>query len=72
MQSTPTRTANPVLSIVAVVVGVVLVALGQFVLDHLADTSDTWHYVQHGVLFVGGVLIGIGALRLYQLGQRRA
>lgn len=62
-------TAGPIVSIV---VGVLLVVVGQFLLDSLADTSDTWHNVQHGVLFVAGVLIGIGALRLYQLGQRRA
>lgn len=62
-------TAGPIVSIV---VGVLLVVVGQFLLDSLADTSDTWHNVQHGVLFVAGVLIGIGALRLYQLGQRHA
>jgi hypothetical protein len=56
---------------VGVVLGVVLIILGQFALDHLADTSDTWHYIQHGVFVVAGIVIGIGATRLYVAGQRR-
>ena len=56
----------------AIVLGVVLIILGQFVLERLADTSDTWHYIQHGVFVVSGVLVGVGATRLYGAGQQRA
>lgn len=62
---------NPlVMPVVAIIVGVVAVLLGQFVLDKLADQSDTWHWIQHGVLFVGGVVIGVGGTRLWASGQR--
>jgi protein-S-isoprenylcysteine O-methyltransferase Ste14 len=70
MQSTKSApgVATPVISLV---VGVILVIVGQFFLDHLADTSDTWHYIQHGVLFAGGLLVGAAVLLLYQRGQQR-
>jgi hypothetical protein len=55
-----------------IVLGIVLVILGQFFLDKLADSSDTWHWIQHGVLFVGGVSIGGAAAMLWASGQRRA
>ena len=56
--------------VVLLVVGVVLVILGQFVLDGLADQSDTWHWIQHGVLFLGGISIGVAGVRLWASGQR--
>ncbi len=67
--STANRT-NLVVPIVALIVGVVLVLLAQFTLDHLADTSDTWHNIQHGTFLVGGVVIGIGGTLLWASGQR--
>jgi multisubunit Na+/H+ antiporter MnhB subunit len=69
--SAAASSAAPVVPIVAIVVGVILVVLGQFVLDHLADTSDTWHFIQHGVLFVGGLGVGGGVVALFRSGQRR-
>ena len=57
--------------VIGIVVGVILVILGQFFLDSLADSSDTWHYIQHGVLFVGGLCIGAAVALLYVRGQRR-
>jgi hypothetical protein len=70
MQATQSRpsVATPVIGIV---VGVILVTIGQFFLDKLADTSDTWHYIQHGVLFVGGLAAGAGIALLYVRGQQR-
>ena len=56
--------------VVGIVVGVVLVVLGQFFLDGLADGSDTWHWIQHGVLFVGGLSIGAAAATLWATGRR--
>jgi hypothetical protein len=65
-------TPVPIGWIVAIVVGVVLILLGQFGLDGLSDSSPTWHWVQHGVFVVCGILVGIGGLKLYGFGQRRA
>ena len=56
--------------VVAVVVGIVLVILAQYVLDSLADTSDTWHNIQHGTFFVGGLGVGIGGTLLWASGRR--
>jgi hypothetical protein len=61
-----------VIPVVGVAAGVVLIVIGQFLLDTLADTSDTWHYLQHGVFVAAGLVIGIAASRLYTLGQQRA
>jgi len=35
-----------VVPVIVLVIGVILVLLGQFFLDSLADSSDTWHWVQ--------------------------
>jgi drug/metabolite transporter (DMT)-like permease len=67
--STKSRT-NLVAPIVAIVLGIVLVLVAQFTLDHLADTSDAWHNIQHGTFLLGGVLIGIGGTLLWASGQR--
>jgi multisubunit Na+/H+ antiporter MnhB subunit len=67
--STGSRT-NLVTPIIAVVVGIVLVILAQYFLDHLADTSDTWHNIQHGTFFVGGLGVGIGGTLLWASGRR--
>jgi drug/metabolite transporter (DMT)-like permease len=67
--STPART-NVVVPIIFVVIGVVLLVLAQFFLDHLADTSDTWHNIQHATFFVGGLGVGIGGTLLWASGQR--
>lgn len=61
---------SPVGAIVALVVGIVLILIGQFLLDSLADSNDTWHWIQHGTIFVGGLAVGIGATLLYVRGQR--
>ena len=70
MQTTTAGGSALVVPIVSLLVGVVLVVLGQFFLDKLADQSDTWHWIQHGVLFVGGIFAGIGGTRLWTSGQR--
>ena len=56
--------------VVVLIVGIALVMIGQFVLDRPADTSDAWHWIQHGVLFAGGLAVG-GALTLLYLSGRR-
>ena len=56
--------------VVVLIVGIVLVLIGQFILDTLADTSDTWHWFQHGALFAGGAAVGGALTRLYMAGRR--
>ncbi|HEY4027396.1 MAG TPA: hypothetical protein VGO86_13280 [Candidatus Dormibacteraeota bacterium] len=67
--SSPDR-SNLVVPVITIVVGLVLVILAQFVLDHLADTSDAWHNIQHGTFLVGGLGIGIGGTLLWASGRR--
>lgn len=72
MQRTRSASGGAVLAVIGVAVGLALVIIGQFVLDTLADASDAWHYLQHGVFVAAGFVIGISASRLYALGQRCA
>ena len=51
------------------IVGIALVIVGQFFLDVLSDTSDTWHWIQHGVMFAGGLAVGVAVTRLYIAGR---
>ncbi len=56
----------------AVLVGVVVTLFAQFAMDSVADSSDLGHWVQHGLLFWSGILVGLGLFRLYQrAGERR-
>ena len=59
-------------ALLVVVVGVAIVAIAQFTLDSLSLSSPSWHLIQHGIIAVGGVVIGVGATRLYQMGQPQA
>lgn len=65
------RGSSLAVPVIGIVLGIVLVVLGQFVLDGLADSNDTWHFVQHGVLFVAGAAIGASGALLWASGQRR-
>ena len=38
--------------------------------DHLADSNNTIHFTQHGLIFAGGVLLGM-AIRDVQRAARR-
>lgn len=55
--------------VIAVIAGIVLVLLAQFVFDGLADTSDAWHNIQHGAFFVGGIAVGAGGARIRASGR---
>lgn len=57
--------------IIALLVGAVLVLVAQFPLDPLADANESWHMVQHGTFFIGGVCVGVGLTLLFHAGQRR-
>lgn len=64
------RAALPMLSLAGLVVGILLVVLAEFVLDGLADGNETWHWIQHGTFFVGGLVTGVSATRVYLSEQR--
>jgi hypothetical protein len=66
------RRGSPVIPIVGLVLGIAGGLVANYTLDHLADTSDTWHQIQHGTFFVAGILVGYALLALYQFSRRRA
>ena len=66
------RGAMPVIPIIGLVLGVAGGLVANYTLDHLADTSDTWHQVQHGTFFVAGALVGYALTALYQYFRKRA
>jgi len=49
-----------------------VVLLGQFALDGPADTSTIVHWIQHGLLFGGGVGTGLALNAIRSAGQSRA
>jgi hypothetical protein len=55
----------------AFAIGVVVVLLAQFPMESFADQSDLGHWIQHGMLFWGGVTVGAAAYGLWRRGQRR-
>jgi hypothetical protein len=62
--------AFPVLPVAGLVVGILLVVVAEFVLDGLADGNETWHWLQHGTFFLGGMTVGISATLVYLSEQR--
>jgi len=67
----PANPAAPVPVLMVLVIGIALVAVGQFFLDSLSNTNDAWHWIQHGVIFAGGLAVG-GASTLLYLASRRS
>ena len=65
-----TTSRNLVIPVIALVVGIALVLIANSTLDSLADSSDTWHNIQHGTFVVGGAIIGIGGTLLWASGRR--
>jgi multisubunit Na+/H+ antiporter MnhB subunit len=58
-------------SIVVLAIGVGVAAFGQLYLDSFIDASLTWHWLQHGTLFIGGLAAGEAAYGLYLRELRR-
>lgn len=54
------------------IVSLAAVLLSQFALDGAADSSLFFHWMQHGLLFSGGLGVGVAACTLRNLGQSRA
>jgi hypothetical protein len=59
------RGASAVIPVIGLILGVAGGLLANYTLDHLADTSDTWHQIQHGTFFVSGILVGYALTALY-------
>ena len=66
------RAASPIIPVIGLIVGIAGALLANYTLDHLADTSDTWHQIQHGTFFVSGVLVGFGLTALYRVLRKSA
>ena len=59
------RAGFPVIPVIGLILGVAGGLLANYTLDHLADTSDTWHQIQHGTFFVSGIVLGYALTALY-------
>jgi len=66
------RAASPVIPAIGLILGIAGALLANYTLDHLADTSDTWHQIQHGTFFVSGILVGFGLTALYRVLRKSA
>jgi hypothetical protein len=58
------RTRALALVIFAALLEVVLILP---VVDHLADDHPTIHFTQHGLIFLGGILMGVALRDAYRL-----
>jgi hypothetical protein len=70
--SSTTRSGSVVIPVIGLVAGIALALIANYTLDSLADSSDTWHQIQHGTFFVGGILVGFGLTQLYRVLRQRA
>jgi len=66
------RRTSQAMPVAVLILGLALVVIGQFFLDSLASSGEVWHWVQHGVLFAGGLVIGVAATLLYLAGRQLA
>ena len=46
--------------------GLLATLTAQFGIDSFADTSQLGHWLQHGLLFTGGVAVGSALVQLYR------
>lgn len=67
-----TRAISPVVPIIGLIVGIALALIANYTLDSLADSSDAWHQIQHGIFFVGGGLVGYALTQLYRVARSRS
>ncbi len=63
-------TGSPVVPVVGLILGIVLALVANYTLDSLADSSETWHQIQHGTFFVAGIFVGFGLTQLYRVLRR--
>ncbi|MHB8593786.1 MAG: hypothetical protein ACYDB3_05545 [Acidimicrobiales bacterium] len=57
---------------IVLAVSVAVVLLAQFALNSWAEANQLQHQIQHGLIFMGGIGVGVSGLSLYGTGQRRA
>ena len=62
---------SPVIPIIGLILGIALGLIANYTLDSLADSSDTWHQIQHGTFFVAGALVGYALTQLYRVARSR-
>jgi hypothetical protein len=60
------RPADQAAPVAVTVVGLALVLISR------SDTSEAWHWIQHGLLFAGGLAAGAATTLLYPAGRRLA
>ena len=65
------RAVSPVIPVIGLIVGIALALIANYTLDSLADTSDTWHQIQHGTFFVAGIFVGYALTQLYRVARSR-
>jgi multisubunit Na+/H+ antiporter MnhB subunit len=65
-------TSLPRSAAIVLIIGIALALIANYTLDSLADTSATWHEIQHGAFFLGGILVGCALTQLYQVARSRA
>ena len=65
-------TGTPVFPLIAFLVSMSAVLFSQFGLDGLADSVPIVHWIQHGLLFGGGVVVGLALVELRRSGRERA
>ena len=60
----------------ALLIGAIGILCQVFVLlppvEHWIEESQPAHYLQHGVIFVGGVLVGLALRDLWLMNRRRS
>lgn len=66
------RAASPVIPAIGLVLGIAGGLVANYTLDSLADTSDTWHQIQHGTFFVAGIFVGYALTALYRYFRKSA
>ncbi|HEV2218082.1 MAG TPA: hypothetical protein VGV88_10975 [Candidatus Dormibacteraeota bacterium] len=66
------RAASPVIPAIGLILGIAGGLVANYTLDSLADTSDTWHQIQHGTFFVAGIFVGYALTALYRYFRKSA
>ncbi|HLH67544.1 MAG TPA: hypothetical protein VKY90_00540 [Candidatus Dormibacteraeota bacterium] len=56
--------SSPAAALPALLAGVALALLAQFPMEPLADASDVWHWIQHGLIFAAGLTVGAAVMTL--------
>ena len=58
------RTGRDMQTPLTLAAGLLVVLVAQFALDSFADSTQLGHWIQHGLLFAGGVAVGVSLVQL--------